>query len=152
MAALFRKVLICWNIEHKMNLERMVCCESANLKVWITQPSRMTNHWGNRINVQTFFKLSYARQFAFSFYCHRRKHRARGVIHFYGQIVEPACDVSTQSSPVEMNCPQNGSVPGKTYSSKALMSGNVKNAQIASVKVQYLDKQKKLAVMNIEYN
>ncbi|EJL4097002.1 TPA: type 1 fimbrial protein, partial [Shigella flexneri] len=37
-------------------------------------------------------------------------------------------------------------------SSKALMSGNVKNAQIASVKVQYLDKQKKLAVMNIEYN
>lgn len=56
------------------------------------------------------------------------------------------------SSPVEMNCPQNGSVPGKTYSSKALMSGNVKNAQIASVKVQYLDKQKKLAVMNIEYN
>lgn len=76
----------------------------------------------------------------------------KGVIHFYGQIVEPACDVSTQSSPVEMNCPQNGSVPGKTYSSKALMSGNVKNAQIASVKVQYLDKQKKLAVMNIEYN
>ena len=83
-----------------------------------------------------------------------------GVIHFYGQIVEPACDVSTQSSPVEMNCPQNGSVPGKTYSSKALMTGtskalmtgNVKNAQIASVKVQYLDKQKKLAVMNIEYN
>lgn len=70
-----------------------------------------------------------------------------GVIHFYGQIVEPA-----QSSPVEMNCPQNGSIPGKTYSSKALMSGNVKNAQIASVKVQYLDKQKKLAVMNIEYN
>ena len=69
-----------------------------------------------------------------------------GVIHFYGQIVEPACDVSTQSSPVEMNCPQNGSIPGKTYSSKAL------NAQIASVKVQYLDKQKKLAVMNIEYN
>ena len=68
-----------------------------------------------------------------------------GVIHFYGQIVEPACDVSTQSS-------QNGSVPGRTYSSKALMSGNVKNAQIASVKVQYLDKQKKLAVMNIEYN
>ena len=68
------------------------------------------------------------------------------------QIVEPACDVSTQSSPVEMNCPQNGSVPRKTYSSKALMSGNVKNAQIASVKVQYLDKQKKQAVMNIEYN
>ena len=64
-----------------------------------------------------------------------------GVIHFYGQIVEPACDVSTQSSPVEMNCPQNGSIPG-----------NVKNAQIASVKEQYLDKQKKLAVMNIEYN
>ena len=74
-----------------------------------------------------------------------------GVIHFYGQIVEPACDVSTQST-VEMNCPKNGSIPGKTYSSKALMSGNVKNAQIASVKVQYLDKQKKLAVMNIEYN
>lgn len=77
---------------------------------------------------------------------------AQGVIIFYGQIVEPACDVSTQSSAVEMNCPQNGSVPRKTYSSKALMSGNVKNAQIASVKVQYLDKQKKLAVMNIEYN
>lgn len=36
-----------------------------------------------------------------------------GVIHFYGQIVEPACDVSTQSTPVEMNCPQNGSVPGR---------------------------------------
>ena len=33
-----------------------------------------------------------------------------------------------------------------------VQNGNVKNAQIASVKVQYLDKQKKLAVMNIEYN
>ncbi len=75
-----------------------------------------------------------------------------GVIHFYGQIVEPACDVSTQSSPVEMNCQQNRSTPGKTYSSKAFTTVNVKNAQIASVKVQYLDKQKKLAVMNIEYN
>lgn len=98
------------------------------------------------------FRLSNARQYVFSFYCHRRKQRARGRDPLYGQIVEPACDVSTQSSPVEMNCPQNGSVPGRTYSSKALMSGNVKNAQIASVKVQYLDKQKKLAVMNIEYN
>ena len=75
-----------------------------------------------------------------------------GVIHFYGQIVEPACDVSTQSTPVEMNCRSEERRPGRTYSSKALMSGNVKNAQIASVKVQYLDKQKKLAVMNIEYN
>ncbi|EFM2061495.1 type 1 fimbrial protein [Escherichia coli] len=75
-----------------------------------------------------------------------------GVIHFYGQIVEPACDIRIQPAPVEMTCMQNGSVPGKNYSSKALMSGNVKSTQIASVKVQYLDKQKKLAVMNIEYN
>ncbi|STJ29980.1 protein [Escherichia coli] len=41
-----------------------------------------------------------------------------GVIHFYGQIVEPACDVSTQSSPVEMNCPQNGSVRAKPIPAK----------------------------------
>lgn len=53
---------------------------------------------------------------------------------FYGQIVEPACDVSTQSSPVKMNCPQNGSVSRKTYSSKALMSGNIKNVQITSMR------------------
>ncbi|MBW6086009.1 type 1 fimbrial protein [Escherichia coli] len=76
-----------------------------------------------------------------------------GVIHFYGQIVEPACDVSTQSSPVEMNCPQNGSIPGKTYSSKALMSGNVKKrANSLSKKCSILINRKKLAVMNIEYN
>ncbi|TGB95039.1 type 1 fimbrial protein [Escherichia sp. E2748] len=75
-----------------------------------------------------------------------------GVIHFYGQIVEPACDVSSLQAPVEMTCMQNGPVQSKTYSSKELMSGKVKNAQIASVKVQYLDEQKKLAVMNIEYN
>lgn len=99
-----------------------------------------------------FFRLSHARQYVFPFIAIAGSSAQGGVIHFYGQIVEPACDVSTQSSPVEMNCPQNGSVPGRTYSSKALMSGNVKNAQIASVKVQYLDKQKKLAVMNIEYN
>ncbi len=36
----------------------------------------------------------------------------------YGQIVEPACDVSTQSSPVEMNCPQNGSVPAEPIPAK----------------------------------
>lgn len=74
-----------------------------------------------------------------------------GVIHFMAKL----WNRHVTSAPVitrEMNCPQNGSIPGKTYSSKALMSGNVKNAQIASVKVQYLDKQKKLAVMNIEYN
>lgn len=75
-----------------------------------------------------------------------------GVIYFYGYIVELACDVSTQLLLVEMNCLQNGFILGKTYFSKALMSGNVKNAQIALVKVQYFDKQKKLAVMNIEYN
>lgn len=71
------------------------------------------------------FKLSYARQFVFPFIAIAGSTAQRGD-PFYGQIVEPACDVSTQSSPVEMNCPQNGSVPGKTYSSKALMSGNVK--------------------------
>ncbi len=32
------------------------------------------------------------------------------------------------------------------------MSGKVKNAQIASVKMQYIDEQKKLAVMSIEYH
>lgn len=41
-----------------------------------------------------------------------------GVIHFYGQIVEPACDVSTQSTPVEMNCPQNGSVRAEPIPAK----------------------------------
>ena len=67
-----------------------------------------------------------------------------GVIYFRGQIVESTCDVSTLQAPPEMTCMQN--------SSKELMSGNVKNPQIASVKVQYLDEQKRLAVMNIEYN
>ncbi|MGE2763836.1 type 1 fimbrial protein [Escherichia coli] len=86
----------------------------------------------------------------FPFFATAESNAQGGVIHFYGQIVEPACDV--MQTPVEMTCMQNSPVQSKTYSSKELMSGKVKNAQIASVKVQYLDEQKKLAVMNIEYN
>ncbi|MFA8889541.1 hypothetical protein ACEPQY_17255, partial [Escherichia coli] len=42
----------------------------------------------------------------------------------------------------------------KIYSHMVTLWGNYEgiSQQIASVKVQYLDKQKKLAVMNIEYN
>ncbi|MCZ8798828.1 type 1 fimbrial protein, partial [Escherichia albertii] len=47
---------------------------------------------------------------------------------------------------------QNGVVHTQSYSGKELMSGKVKNAQIASVKMQYIDEQKKLAVMSIEYH
>ncbi|MGQ7156486.1 type 1 fimbrial protein, partial [Escherichia coli] len=41
-----------------------------------------------------------------------------GGIHFYGQIVEPACDVSTQSSPVEMNCPPCAVLPAMAIKGK----------------------------------
>lgn len=60
----------------------------------------------------------------FPFFATAESNAQGGVIHFYGQIVEPACDV--MQTPVEMTCMQNGPVQGKTYSSKELMSGKVK--------------------------
>ena len=74
-----------------------------------------------------------------------------GIISFRGEIVEPPCEFSAVQADVEMTCMQNGPVHTKLYSSKGFMSGVQKNLQIAAVKMQYLNEQKTLAVMSIEY-
>lgn len=74
-----------------------------------------------------------------------------GIISFHGEIVEPPCEVSAVQTDVEMTCMQNAPVHTKLYSSKGFTSGVQKNLQIASVKMQYLNEQKTLAVMSIEY-
>ena len=48
----------------------------------------------------------------FPFFATAESNAQGGVIHFYGQIVEPACDV--MQTPVEMTCMQNGPVQSKT--------------------------------------
>ncbi|EEU9597763.1 type 1 fimbrial protein [Escherichia albertii] len=88
----------------------------------------------------------------FSFFTIAGNNVQGGVIHFRGEIVEPACELSAMHVTVKITCMQNGVVHTQSYSGKELMSGKVKNAQIASVKMQYIDEQKKLAVMNIEYH
>lgn len=74
-----------------------------------------------------------------------------GIISFRGEIVESPCEVSAEQAHVKMTCMQNGLVHTKRYSSKGFMSGVQKNQQIASVKMQYVNEQKTLAVMSIEY-
>ena len=76
---------------------------------------------------------------------------AGGIIHFRGEIVEPPCEVSTQQQQIEMSCIRDGKMQSSRFNAQqvSLVPQNVK--QIASANMHYLNEQKTLAILNIEY-
>ncbi|MCG5069369.1 type 1 fimbrial protein [Salmonella enterica] len=73
-----------------------------------------------------------------------------GVIHFRGAIVEPR-DISTHAENIDLTCLREGKKQMHRIDLRQA-SGLPQDIQsIATVRLHYLDAQKSLAVMNIEY-
>ncbi len=74
-----------------------------------------------------------------------------GVIHFRGAIVEPLCDVYTHAENIDLTCLREGKKQVHRIDLRQA-SGLPQDIQsIATVRLHYLNAQKSLAVMNIEY-
>ncbi|WP_213132300.1 type 1 fimbrial protein [Citrobacter sp. FP75] len=74
-----------------------------------------------------------------------------GVIHFRGEIVEPPCEVNTHQQQIEMSCIRDGKMHSSRFNTQQVMMAPQSVKQIAAVKMQYLNEQKNLAILNIEY-
>lgn len=74
-----------------------------------------------------------------------------GMIHFMGEIVEPPCDVNHAGQDFSLTCSDEGKMNTRHFSLQALNNAPQYFSQIASVNIQYFDKQKTIAVMNIDY-
>lgn len=74
-----------------------------------------------------------------------------GTIHFVGQIIEAPCDITQARQRFSMTCDREGQRQTRSYSEQGLINVPQHFRQIASVNVRYLDKEKKMAVMNIDY-
>lgn len=74
-----------------------------------------------------------------------------GVIHFRGAIVEAACDVNTRPQQIELSCMRNGSTRNTLYTHQQITTAPQSVQQIVSVKMHYLNEQKNMAILSIEY-
>ncbi|MGI3448161.1 type 1 fimbrial protein [Citrobacter arsenatis] len=74
-----------------------------------------------------------------------------GIIHFRGAIVEPPCDVNTRQQQIELSCIRDGSSRNSLYNPQQVAMAPQNVQQIATVKMHYLNEQKNMAILNIEY-
>ena len=74
-----------------------------------------------------------------------------GVIHFRGAIVESPCDVNRQQQQIELSCIRNGTNQNSLYNPQQLATAPQNVQEIATVKMYYLNEQKNMAILNIEY-
>ena len=74
-----------------------------------------------------------------------------GVIHFRGAIVESPCDVNRQQQQIELSCMRDGTTRNSLYNQQQVATSPQNVQQIATVKMHYLNEQKNMAILNIEY-
>ena len=74
-----------------------------------------------------------------------------GVIHFRGAIVEAPCDVNTRQQQIELSCMRDGTMSNSLYDLQQVTTAPQSVQQIATVKMHYLNEQKSMAILNIEY-
>ncbi|QGN37608.1 type 1 fimbrial protein [Klebsiella oxytoca] len=71
-----------------------------------------------------------------------------GVIYFYGQVVETPCQLDAVNHQVFMDCPNQKTV---RISTQQLEKGNIHNENIRSAQIRYLNPQKTLAIVEVDY-
>lgn len=74
-----------------------------------------------------------------------------GVIHFRGAIVEDPCVISHEANQFAYSCPHNGRMQTTQVSYRDALSGKNPYPDIATVHMNYINPQKTLAVMQVEY-
>ncbi|MBJ8887390.1 type 1 fimbrial protein [Citrobacter sp. FDAARGOS_156] len=74
-----------------------------------------------------------------------------GIIHFRGAIVESPCEVNSQQQQIEVSCIRDGKLRSSRYNTQQIAMAPESLQQIVSMRMQYLNEQKNLAILNIEY-
>lgn len=74
-----------------------------------------------------------------------------GVIHFVGAIVEDPCNIGTTSQHISMSCYRDGQVRTSTISYQQAVSGKPVNNEAATVSMRYLNSQKTLGIVTVDY-
>ncbi|ECG8591625.1 type 1 fimbrial protein [Salmonella enterica subsp. salamae] len=74
-----------------------------------------------------------------------------GVIHFRGAIVESPCDISFHAENMHLVCFREGKKKMHQIDLRQATAFAQDIESMATVRFHYLNKQKNLAVMNIEY-
>lgn len=75
-----------------------------------------------------------------------------GVIHFRGQIVEDPCNITSRHQQVEMSCPENGRMQTRQINFQDVEQGQTAFPYTTKVSMKYLNAEKSLAIMQIDYN
>ncbi|MDM4209552.1 type 1 fimbrial protein [Klebsiella spallanzanii] len=71
-----------------------------------------------------------------------------GVIYFYGRVVEAPCQLDALNNQVVVDCPNKKAV---RMSTQQLENVNIHNETIASTHLRYINPQKTLAILDVNY-
>ena len=74
-----------------------------------------------------------------------------GVIHFRGAIVADPCEITPQHRQLAMSCPENNRIQTRMVSYEDALNGRSAYPGLATVRMQYLNPEKTLAVVKVEY-
>ncbi|WP_246843580.1 MULTISPECIES: type 1 fimbrial protein [unclassified Leclercia] len=73
------------------------------------------------------------------------------VIHFIGRIVEDPCNVTPDVRALTVSCPQNNNMSVQQVSYKDALEGRVNAADLATVSMRYINPEKSLAIVQVDY-
>ncbi|HGV3453681.1 TPA: type 1 fimbrial protein [Klebsiella michiganensis] len=71
-----------------------------------------------------------------------------GVVHFYGRVVEAPCQLDAINNQVIMDCPRAETIK---ISDQQLEKGNIRNENIRSAQLRYINPQRTLAILDVDY-
>ncbi|HII4349129.1 type 1 fimbrial protein [Enterobacter sp. KB-221C9] len=75
-----------------------------------------------------------------------------GVIHFRGAIVADPCEVTPLKQQFAMSCPNNNHMQTRMVSYEEALNGKVSDSSLATLNMKYLNPEKTLAVVEIQYH
>jgi len=76
---------------------------------------------------------------------------ASNVLYITGSIVEDPCDISPTSRTISVTCPQNTKMPTQQVSYSDALYGSVDIPDRASITMKYLNPEKSLAIVQVDY-
>lgn len=74
-----------------------------------------------------------------------------GVIHFRGAVVADPCEVTPRHQQFAISCPENNRMKTHTISYDEALRGHDPHSALAAVSMKYLNEQKTLAVVQVDY-
>lgn len=74
-----------------------------------------------------------------------------GVIHFHGAVVSDPCEISARPQQLSMSCPENNRMQTRVLSFTDALNGQSAYPNLASVSMKYINPEKSLAIVQVDY-